>query len=122
MLWVVNQQVRQWELQLPNETQVLLRQQRGGDSNYFRGSNPAEALFASGATQSDLHDFPYYSTWTLEWKEAPVNMLSQQASWVVLQLQDDIQAMITKAEGDKSNNSMATESNAGNDNDVKSPT
>ncbi|GFR41221.1 hypothetical protein Agub_g1894, partial [Astrephomene gubernaculifera] len=66
MLWLFNMQISDWEEQLPVDTRTFLN-----ESRYKK--------------KSDMRHYPYISTFTANYTPELVTLLSQQASWSVLQ-------------------------------------
>ncbi|PNW85074.1 hypothetical protein CHLRE_03g170600v5 [Chlamydomonas reinhardtii] len=78
VLWLVNMQSRQWESQLPNDTQAFLNSSRDDKD-------------------SDLRHYPYISTFTANYSPELVTLLSQQASWSLLQAAAELRELLAAA-------------------------
>ncbi|GIL43121.1 hypothetical protein Vafri_957, partial [Volvox africanus] len=78
VLWLINMQARQWEELLPNETQTFLNLSRAD-------------------TGSDLHHYPHISTFTTNYSPQLVTLLSQQATWTVLQAAPELLDLLEMA-------------------------
>ncbi|KAG2442832.1 hypothetical protein HXX76_002911 [Chlamydomonas incerta] len=78
VLWLVNMRSRQWESQLPADTQAFLNSSRDDKS-------------------SDLRHYPYISTFTANYSPELVTLLSQQASWSLLQAAPELRELLAAA-------------------------
>ncbi|KAF6255568.1 hypothetical protein COO60DRAFT_1661215 [Scenedesmus sp. NREL 46B-D3] len=89
VLWVFNAQQTNWEQQLPADTRALLdssRTRRGGLYDQD-GASDAER---DGKGKPELKMFPYISTLEANYSPELVGLLSQQATWQLLQLQEQL--------------------------------
>ncbi|GFR41215.1 hypothetical protein Agub_g1888, partial [Astrephomene gubernaculifera] len=79
VLWLINMQSREWEDQLPNDTRTFLNDSRNDKD-------------------SDLRHYPYISTYTTRYSTELVTLLSQQASWSVLQTAPELSELLQAAQ------------------------
>ena len=139
VLWLVNMQSRQWESQLPNDTQAFLNSSRD-DKDRWGAAEEAACSYLSGIVScranrcgasphldkhtpvhtqtstshpaslrptlplpiaptppSDLRHYPYISTFTANYSPELVTLLSQQASWSLLQAAAELRELLAAA-------------------------
>ncbi|GBF94754.1 hypothetical protein Rsub_07637 [Raphidocelis subcapitata] len=85
VLWVINAQIREWEKALPIESQDLIDDNR-------RGQPPKLSDRLAG-----LKAFPYVSTFQADYSPELVTLLSQQATWQLLQARKDVEELMKGA-------------------------
>ena len=94
VLWFFNSFTKNFEKQLPEETQAAISGLRdrpsplGNDS--FKDLNPLDTA---------LQEYPLASTSILNWSPELTTLMSQQASWMVYEAKEDIQAMLAATPG-----------------------
>jgi len=113
VLWIFNQQFAGWEAKLPADTYDRLQKEREYAIHHKgammeREKFPAQdelEQWSSGDTfrQTKLDRFPYFTTFSLDWGEAPVRLLSQMHTAIVLDpaVQTAIKGLVTLAEAEQ---------------------
>ena len=100
VLWVFNQQAKNWEDSLPKATRTKLETEREG-LVIANGVVPRETAtrqsLGNWGRINTLHRFPYFTTYALDYNNAATNMLSQLASWVMVEAGVEIKDMMRKA-------------------------
>jgi len=107
VLWIHNQQWKDWERLLPQETQTKLltdRKGRAGDNKGVHHKSVMErekfdgeleeTLYGGFLTQDTLYRFPYFTTYSLDYSADAVKMLGQLCTAVLLH--PDVKEHITK--------------------------
>lgn len=99
VLWVFNQQARNWENSLPKATRTKLETERGGlvNANSVVPRETTTQSLGGWGHINTLHRFPYFTTYALDYNPAATNMLSQLASWVMMEARGELQDMMMKA-------------------------
>ena len=90
ILWIFNTKIPTWENMLPADTKKLLVSQRGQAAEMGiigRGFDPF--------TPADLQTFPMISTAATAFTTELVMMLSQQATWSILQLENELKTLLS---------------------------
>uniref|UniRef100_A0A383VT98 Uncharacterized protein n=1 Tax=Tetradesmus obliquus TaxID=3088 RepID=A0A383VT98_TETOB len=90
VLWLLNVKDTTWESALPKDTKKLLEDFRKGRGIGAR-KDAASTIYAS------LKEFPYITTFAMDYSPELTQMLSQMASYTVMQSEKDIKAMMAAA-------------------------
>ena len=99
VLWVFNQQAKNWENSLPKATRTKLETERRGlvNANSVVPRETTTQSLGGWGRINTLHRFPYFTTYALDYNNAATNMLSQLASWVMMEAAGELQDMMRKA-------------------------
>lgn len=96
-----NAQIKDWESALPQDTQATLNKSRTANPGVFQQAvNSVTGLFSSltGNNQTNsvaqLKDYPYISTFETDYPPILVELLSQQATWQMLQLKPQLDQLV----------------------------
>jgi hypothetical protein len=90
LLWVLNVKDTTWEAALPQDTKKMLDDFRKGRGIGAK-RDKISTLYAS------LKDFPYISTFAMDYSAELTQMMSQLASYTVMQSEQEIKSMLAAA-------------------------
>jgi len=118
VLWIHNQQWAGWEKELPEDTRKQLqhdRTQHGNPGVHHVTTMKREMLEGEAKqtlpwhggflTQRDFYRFPYFTTFSLDYSESAVRLLSQMSTAVIKndEVQEKIQELVASARRKKEN-------------------
>jgi hypothetical protein len=90
VLWLLNVKDETWESALPKDTKKMLE-------DYRRGRGIGAKKDAVSTLYASLKDFPYITTFAMDYSPELTQMMSQMASYTVMQSGKDIKAMVAAA-------------------------
>lgn len=88
VLWVMNNKVAAWEAQLPPFAQAMLARDRAWEKPADKNATAADKK------RPEFKDYPYISTFNADYSPELVTLLSQQASWQIMDAKGLIDALL----------------------------
>jgi hypothetical protein len=90
LMWLLNVMDKTWEAALPKDTKKMLE-------NFRKGRGLGAKRDAVSTLSASLKDFPYISTFAMDYSAELTQMMSQLASYTVMQSEQEIKAMLAAA-------------------------